>query len=624
MVEYVDRVHPSSCVATSSQNTTGSYPRPHFFISRPDHTITPLIAVDELPDYVRIAGVPAVMTQADTQAMMSLGVKERSMCHYDMHLVNSSSSTNYEEHTGSSGASESDRPSKPPTGALGTESLEKLHDGTEATLANSTAIKTKERPETHARGKDITENVEPTHERVEDEGPADVEKWRQQVEDIDETQAKIDALIAASEQTNEETEEKVKAEIPRIERAKSRLVPGKKVYCSHWIRTGECEFVQVGCLYKHEMPDDETLNAIGIRSLPAWYITAHPEEARKRGFGRANGASGWPWRARPSSSPSLGSFRMGLHTHSQPFRPPPSFGLPGKSETPFFHPTARFSPNTTQPSIQSNKEQQPPFPRVQELSEHQYQQWQNSSQHPGYQLQLVRRPYRSPGYNTFPFELPARVPVSAPSPVLSQTQPAPIWEPRQSKLTHGLAYGEESSRLSPSQDDTAIPRMQTADVQLKCDGPGPSSYGATTWKGQILKSNPSMKEPSDSAASSPKVSNATLARHYKFNLQKADVFTPLKPSPPSPKVLTDRERKPSVSSDLFALAPNVSSPPHRRFFVPPGEERPTPNSNESKRARKLFGNDIKEALATSDRHASTRRAARARSGSSELLLDLEQ
>ncbi|KAL8739207.1 MAG: hypothetical protein Q9181_000098 [Wetmoreana brouardii] len=624
MVEHVDRVHRPNFAASSSQNTMGSYPRPHFFISRPDHTITPLIAVDELPDYVRIAGVPAAMTQADTQAMMSLGVKERSMGHYDVHLVKSSSSTNYEEHTGSSGVSESDLPSNPSAGAVGTESSEKLHDGMEATLANSTAIGTKEHSEAHARGEDIKENVESTHDQVKDEGPADVEKWRQEVEDVDETQAKIDALIAASEQTNEETEEKVKPEIPHIERAKSGLVPGKKVYCSHWIRTGECEFVQVGCLYKHKMPDDETLKAIGIRSLPAWYIAAHPEEARKRGFGRGNGASGWPWRARPSSSPSLGSFQIGLHAHPQPFTPPPSFGLPGKSEAPFFHPPARFSPNTTRPSMQSNKEQQPPFPRVQELSEHQYQQWQNSSPHRDCQLQLVRRPYRSPGYNTFPFELPARVPASAPSPVLSQTQPAPIWEPRQSKLTHGLAYGQENSRLSPSQDDTAMPRMETADVQLKRDGPGPSSYGATTWKGQILKSNPNKKELSDSASSSPKVSNATLARHYKSNPQNADVFTPLKPSPPSPKVLTNRERNPSVSSDLFALAPNVSSPPHRRFFVPHGEERLIPNSDESERARKLFGNDIKKALATSDKHASMKRAAKARSGSSELLLDLEK
>lgn len=83
----------------------------------------------------------------------------------------------------------------------------------------------------------------------------------------------------------------MKDEHPRAEREKAGLVPGKKVYCSHWIRTGECDFLQQGCLYKHEMPDDATLKAIGIRVLPVWYIAAHPEKARERGFGRGSGAS---------------------------------------------------------------------------------------------------------------------------------------------------------------------------------------------------------------------------------------------------------------------------------------------------------------------------------------------
>lgn len=62
---------------------------------------------------------------------------------------------------------------------------------------------------------------------------------------------------------------------------KDSLTRGKKVYCTHWIRRGECDFTQQGCLYKHEMPDIETLQAIGIRSIPTWYLNAYPERARK-------------------------------------------------------------------------------------------------------------------------------------------------------------------------------------------------------------------------------------------------------------------------------------------------------------------------------------------------------
>jgi hypothetical protein len=45
----------------------------------------------------------------------------------------------------------------------------------------------------------------------------------------------------------------------------------KKEWCSHWIRHGECNFTQQGCIFKHEMPDNLTLNNIGFRCVPDWY-----------------------------------------------------------------------------------------------------------------------------------------------------------------------------------------------------------------------------------------------------------------------------------------------------------------------------------------------------------------
>ena len=53
---------------------------------------------------------------------------------------------------------------------------------------------------------------------------------------------------------------------------------GKKIYCTHWLRHGECDFIQQGCLYKHEMPDELTLKSIGIRPYPRWYMETHPEK----------------------------------------------------------------------------------------------------------------------------------------------------------------------------------------------------------------------------------------------------------------------------------------------------------------------------------------------------------
>ena len=57
-------------------------PRPRYFITRSDGTLSPLIAVDELPSSVRIVGVPAILSPAETQGMMSLGVENHSQHHY--------------------------------------------------------------------------------------------------------------------------------------------------------------------------------------------------------------------------------------------------------------------------------------------------------------------------------------------------------------------------------------------------------------------------------------------------------------------------------------------------------------------------------------------------------------
>jgi hypothetical protein len=47
--------------------------------------------------------------------------------------------------------------------------------------------------------------------------------------------------------------------------------PSKKVYCNHWIRTGECDYTVPGCRYKHEMPPIDKLRELGYRSEPRWY-----------------------------------------------------------------------------------------------------------------------------------------------------------------------------------------------------------------------------------------------------------------------------------------------------------------------------------------------------------------
>ena len=48
-------------------------------------------------------------------------------------------------------------------------------------------------------------------------------------------------------------------------------VLGAKLYCTHWMRTGECDFTQQGCMFLHLMPDLPTLEKLGFRSYPRWF-----------------------------------------------------------------------------------------------------------------------------------------------------------------------------------------------------------------------------------------------------------------------------------------------------------------------------------------------------------------
>lgn len=166
-----------------------SHPRPHFFLSRPDHTITPLIAVDELPDHIRIDGVPATLSQADTQAMMSLGVKERSTRHYDVQIIKSTSvsSSSHEgpiKHTGASGSGPSLNGSVE-ISLLRTSGKEKEH--IEENTADSSSIEVIQRPDLAGEEGETVTVTKAAHGEDEELRSAGVEEWRQKVK-VSETQ----------------------------------------------------------------------------------------------------------------------------------------------------------------------------------------------------------------------------------------------------------------------------------------------------------------------------------------------------------------------------------------------------------------------------------------------------
>ena len=83
---------------------------------------------------------------------------------------------------------------------------------------------------------------------------------------------------------------------------------GRKKYCTYWIRTGNCDYIQEGCKFLHVIPDAETRLRIGIRDMPRWAreeIPAPEEEyypKRQTGTGQD-----WRQQSQPGSrDPPIG------------------------------------------------------------------------------------------------------------------------------------------------------------------------------------------------------------------------------------------------------------------------------------------------------------------------------
>ncbi|EEP75726.1 predicted protein [Uncinocarpus reesii 1704] len=143
--------------------------RPQFFISRQDGSLTPLVAVDELPPLMSIRGVPRLLSQNETQGMTSLGSANHRGQFYVVDCF--------------------------------------AHDTAEAVT----------------------------------------------------TVGDQKSLAVGSKNSN----------------SRQKGNP-KKEYCSFWLRHGECDYQQQGCIFKHEMPlDPAVLEKLGLRDIPRWYREKH-------------------------------------------------------------------------------------------------------------------------------------------------------------------------------------------------------------------------------------------------------------------------------------------------------------------------------------------------------------
>jgi hypothetical protein len=212
-------------------NSTMTEPlRPQHFITRQNGTMVPLVALDELPATVSIRGVPRALSPYDVAGMTALGTVESQHRQYVV-----------------DGPRQGFRPgekvvenglldSKYATAAI-EYNMESSFGG--LGLRSCATSSTAHPPQPKAFG-------------------------------IKEMRSGLPTILQ---------NDSLRSSQPpplTIEDLTRNPAPGVKEYCSYWLRHGECDYAQQGCLYRHEMPlDPPTLEKLGLRDIPRWYREKH-------------------------------------------------------------------------------------------------------------------------------------------------------------------------------------------------------------------------------------------------------------------------------------------------------------------------------------------------------------
>jgi hypothetical protein len=221
--------------------------KPQYFIYRPNGSMVPLIAMDELPPNVQIRGVSRTLPPCDTAGMMCIGEVAARHGYYVVDVPATQNNTN------------SILVDRSLSASMHAPATENNTNGSlvDRVLSASMHAPSSE-PQINGNGRGIAATLYPGPRRaygIQEQRPANAESG-----------------VIFSNPTNVHGRET--RPLPEWHRSdlSVRRATGVKEYCSYWLRKGECDYAQQGCQYKHEMPFDlPTLNKCGLNDIPIWY-----------------------------------------------------------------------------------------------------------------------------------------------------------------------------------------------------------------------------------------------------------------------------------------------------------------------------------------------------------------
>jgi hypothetical protein len=219
--------------------------KPQFFVTRQNGNMVPLIALDELPTTVEIRDVKRTLTPYDIAGMTSVGNHDTRHLKYVV-----------------------DIPATLNTSTLIDRSL----------MASKFATAGSEHHLSRPSTPGVLYQGPPKAYGIQEQAPSSINPAAPAY-----GSAPVSASTPLRIDRNANPQAKARAQQPlppwhdpSALPDTVKCAPGVKEFCSYWLRHGECDYAQQGCLYKHEMPlDQPTLQRLGLRDIPRWYRERH-------------------------------------------------------------------------------------------------------------------------------------------------------------------------------------------------------------------------------------------------------------------------------------------------------------------------------------------------------------
>ncbi|KAK3110305.1 hypothetical protein LTR53_015527 [Teratosphaeriaceae sp. CCFEE 6253] len=269
--------------------------RPLYFLSRYTGILVPLVPADELPFNVRLIGVPRVLRVEETGGMQHVGARAATGLTFrlerDLHTAAEALDASGQRSVGQPpagfapavGVGHGHGHGRSQSGSVGGYLAPDAH-ARQALAHNAAAYAANQAPQprpvsAYETAKTWRSGFNPPLAAgdLPTKTPAHppslpATTTTTTTTPTDQTQSLIDAILATTSGAQEAAR---RGYTPRsaLPLPPAGALPDaeKKEYCTYWLRHGECDYMQQGCLYKHEMPDRETLGRIGFRGVPRWW-----------------------------------------------------------------------------------------------------------------------------------------------------------------------------------------------------------------------------------------------------------------------------------------------------------------------------------------------------------------